>query len=79
MIQCSYCEVNSMLKNKVSISIRELEVINKIVEENTITDSIDLVIRDGSGVGYTLDLEFETVLNDRTVTVRIPVTTINDW
>jgi hypothetical protein len=68
-----------MLKNKVSISIRELEVINKIVEENTITDSIDLVIRDGSGVGYTLDLEFETVLNDRTVTVRIPVTTINDW
>ena len=79
MIQCSYCEVNAMLKNKVSISIRELEVINKIVEENTITDSIDLVIRDGSGVGYTLDLEFETVLNDRTVTVRIPVTTINDW
>jgi hypothetical protein len=68
-----------MLKNKVSISIRELEVINKIVEENTITDSIDLVIRDGSGVGYTLDLEFETVLNDRTVTVRIPVATINDW
>jgi hypothetical protein len=68
-----------MLKNKVSISIRELEVINKIVEENTITDSIDLVIRDGSGVGYTLDLEFETVLNDRIVTVRIPVTTINDW
>ena len=68
-----------MLKNKVSISIRELEVINKIVEENTITDSIDLVIRDGSGIGYTLDVEFETVLNGRTVTIRIPVTTINDW
>jgi len=61
------------------ISKKEIEIINKIIEENDIHGAFELIHDDSSGIGYTLDLEFETEVNGRYATIRIPVTTVENW
>ena len=56
----------------------DLEVINKIVEENNIS-YFKLHQESGSGIGYITDLEFETEINGRVATVRMPVSTEDQW
>ena len=57
----------------------DLEVIAKIVEENDIKYGFKLIYEDGSGIGYTLDLEYTTHINGREATVKIPVTGVENW
>ena len=56
----------------------DLEIINAIVKENNIT-WFKLYQESGSGIGYTTDLEFETEINGRIATVKIPVSTEDNW
>lgn len=56
----------------------DLATINQIVQENNL-NGFDIVMTSGSGIGYTLDLEFETKLNDREVTVKVPVSGVENW
>lgn len=56
----------------------ELQTINEIVNENDLND-FTLIIENSSGIGYTLDVEFEMELNGRTVKVRVPVTGVENW
>ena len=65
--------------NKISITPQDLEIINQIVKENDIKYKFDLVLTSGSGIGYTLDLEFETELNGRDVTIKVPVCGVENW
>lgn len=60
------------------INKRDLEIINCIVKENDIA-WFKLTQESGSGIGYTTDLEFETEINGRQATVRISVTTEDNW
>ena len=56
----------------------DLATINQIVQENNL-NGFDIVMTSGSGIGYRLDLEFETKLHDREVTVRVPVSGVENW
>jgi len=60
------------------INKTDLEIINNIVKENNI-HWFKLYQESGSGIGYITDLEFETEINGRTATVRIPVSTEDQW
>jgi hypothetical protein len=56
----------------------DLEVINKIVEENNIS-YFKLIQQSGAGIGYITDLEFETDINGRLATVKMPVSDEDQW
>lgn len=56
----------------------DLDVINKIVEENNIS-YFKLIQQSGSGIGYITDLEFETDINGRVATVKMPVSDEDQW
>jgi hypothetical protein len=64
---------------KIYVTPNEVEIVNKIIEENDIKGAFELIYDDSSGIGYTLDLEFETQVNGRYATIRIPVTTAENW
>lgn len=60
------------------VSKTDLDIINKIVEENNI-QWFKLYQESGSGIGYTTDIEFETDIHGRIATVKIPVATEDNW
>jgi len=64
---------------KIHLNLRDLEIIHKIVDENQVR-VFELNQGDtDNGIGYTLDIEFDTELHGRLVRVRVPVTTVEDW
>ena len=64
---------------KIHLNLRDLEIIHKIVDENQVR-VFELNQGDtDNGIGYTLDIEFQTELHGRLVRVKVPVTTVEDW
>ncbi len=67
------------MSQRIYISKRELEIINKIIEENNIENSIELIYNNDSGIGNTLDIEFDHELHGRYVTVRVNISDTDSW
>ena len=64
---------------KIKLNLRDLGIIQKIVDENHVR-VFELNQGDtDNGIGYTLDMEFDTDLHGRLVRVKVPVTTVEDW
>ena len=64
---------------KIKLNLRDLEIIQKIVDENQVR-VFELNQGDTyNGIGYTLDMEFDTDLHGRLARVIVPVTTVEDW
>lgn len=42
-------------------------------------DYFELFKEDASGIGYTLDIEYSTRLQERTVNIRVPVVGVDSW
>lgn len=42
-------------------------------------DNFKLIKHDESGIGYCLDIEYQTNVNDRMVTIRVPVVGVENW
>lgn len=57
----------------------ELYRIHEIIDENNIEGAIKLIYNNDSGIGYTLDIEFDYKLNGRFVTVRANITDSSNW
>ena len=64
---------------KILLNLRDLEIIQKIVDENHVRVFELNQGNTDNGIGYTLDIEFDTELHGRLVRVRVPVTTVEDW
>ena len=58
---------------------QEIDIITQIIKENNIQGAFEIIHTNGSGIGHTLDIEFETEVNGRYATIRIPVTTVENW
>lgn len=71
--------MDCMSKRVLPLHKKDIETITKIIEENGI-HTFEL-IGDGyeSGIGYTLDLEFQDEYNGRMATIKINVTDEGDW
>jgi len=61
------------------INPTEIDIIKKVIEENNVKWAFELIHESGSGIGSTLDIEFDSVLNGREVKVRVPITTEENW
>lgn len=64
--------------NKMLLTKRELESIVQIVQENNLAD-FTLNTDNSSGIGYTLNLQYDTIINNRKAIVSIPITTEEQW
>jgi hypothetical protein len=67
------------MTSRIYMSKRELEIISNIVRENEIENSFELIYNNDSGIGSTLDMEFDHKLNGRYVTVRVSITDSDSW
>jgi len=67
------------MTSRIYMSKRELEIISNIVRENEIENSFELIYNNDSGIGSTLEMEFDHNLNGRYVTVRVNITDSDSW
>lgn len=63
---------------RIYVTKLEIDVISKIMSESEI-DYLYLDYNSDSGIGYTLDIEYDTYIHDRKAIVRIPITNDEDW
>jgi hypothetical protein len=65
---------------KIPLTKQDLDIINSVVQENNLERiAFDLVYDAGSGIGYTLDLEYATEVHGREVTIRVPIVGVENW
>lgn len=64
---------------KMYVTPNEIELIQKVIKENKIVTSFELLQENHSGIGSTLDVEFHAEVNGRKATIRIPITTPESW
>ena len=62
----------------IPMNSRDLTAIKTIVDEFQI-DNFELIYDGSSGIGYTLDISFSHVLNERVVTTTVEVVTSDSW
>lgn len=63
---------------RIFITKREIDIISNIMSESEI-DSLCLTYNSDSGIGYTLDIEYDTYVHDRKAIIRIPITNYENW
>lgn len=63
---------------KFYLNTREIAAISEIMTAMDV-DCISLVYNNGSGIGHTLDVEFDYDVKGYTALVSIPITTVEDW
>lgn len=67
-----------MNTNSIHVTLKDLETINKIVQENDIRH-FTLLSKSESGIGHTTDMEFEFTLNGREVVVTVNIANEDNW
>lgn len=65
--------------NKIYLNKRDIERILEVIKENDLENTFTLIHNGNSGIGYTLDMEFDAELHGRVITARVPITDSNDW
>lgn len=65
--------------SKIMMNAADLQVIASVVKENDITGNFELDYCNSSGIGYTIDLIYETVVNNRNAKVIIPICGVENW
>jgi hypothetical protein len=67
------------MTSRIIMNPADIRVITEILREQNITGNFELIHDNSSGIGYNIDLEFDTVIHGRTVKVRVPVCTEAEW
>jgi hypothetical protein len=65
--------------NKVTLNRADIAELNKVLAENPEIDSFDLITHNESGIGYCVDIEYPTFINNRVATVRLAVVGVESW
>ena len=64
---------------KIMMNPADVTTIMEIIKENNITGNFELVYTDGGGIGYCIDLVYQTQINNRQVKITIPVCGVDTW
>ena len=67
------------MKTSIVIRKEDLDIMQRIIEENSIVGAFTLHYENGSGIGYCLDLEFDTAVHGRLAKITIPVANEENW
>lgn len=70
------CESN--MSTSITLNRADVRELLATLEKFDI-DSFELTKDARSGIGYTLDIEYSTQLNDTMVTIRVPVVGVDSW
>ena len=65
--------------NKIYLNKRDIERILEVIKENDLEYTFTLIHNNNSGIGYTLDMEFDAVLHGRVITARVAIADSSDW
>ena len=64
---------------KIYLNKTDIEKILEVIEENDLEDTFTLIHDNTSGIGYTLDMEFDAELNGRVITAKVNIADSNTW
>ena len=67
------------MNKEIYITPQELSIIQQVIIENNIACSFKLIYDCSSGIGSTLDMEFDADIHGRLATIRIPITDTENW
>jgi hypothetical protein len=65
--------------SKIYLNKRDIERILEVIKENDLEDTFTLIHDNTSGIGYTLDMEFDAELHGRVITARVHIADSTDW
>jgi hypothetical protein len=65
--------------NRLQINIADLKVINELVEKHNIKQGFDLIYENHSGIGYTLEMEWNTEIHGTPLRVTATIVDETDW
>lgn len=65
--------------NRIQINIADLKVINELVEKHNIKQGFDLIYENHAGIGYTLDMEWNTEIHGTPLRVTATIVDETDW
>ncbi len=65
--------------NHVSLLRQDIEKIKSVLDEFDVNTPIKVMVDESSGIGYTVDIEFEYELNGRIVNLRVSINGVEDW
>jgi hypothetical protein len=64
---------------KLSVNIADLKIINELVEKHDIKQGFDLIYNNHSGIGYTLEMQWETEIHGTPLKVTASLVDETDW
>lgn len=64
---------------KIMMNPADIEVIQNIIRENQITGNFELSYENASGIGYTIDMSYVSMVNGREAKITIPVCGVDTW
>ena len=67
------------MNKSIMMTSQDLEILNKVIQENNVTGVFKLVQDNSSGIGYTTDIEFDADLHGRLAVIRVPIAGVEDW
>ena len=70
--------MNEETMEKITLNYNDLQKLMDTLKEFEV-NHFTLIKESGSGIGYTLDLEFHQEFKGRMATIRIPITTTDEW
>ena len=65
--------------NEIYITKEELEKVLEVIKENQVEGAVKLMYDSSSGIGSTIDMEFDHILNNRPVVIRTNITDVDNW
>ncbi len=65
--------------NHVSLLRQDIEKIKSVLDEFDVNTPIKVMVDESSGIGYTVDIEFEYELNGRIVNLRVSINGVENW
>lgn len=65
--------------SKIYLNKRDVERILEVIKENDLEETFTLIHDNSSGIGYTLDMEFDTELHGRVITARVAIADSGNW
>lgn len=64
---------------KIHLNKNDIKEILKVIEENDLDETFTLIHDNTSGIGYTLDMEFDAELNGRVITAKVNIADSTTW
>jgi hypothetical protein len=64
---------------KIYLNKTDIEKILEVIKENDLEDTFTLIHDNVSGIGYTLDMEFDAELNGRVITAKVNIADSTTW